>query len=146
MTSPFPMTPPQPPQQPPAPPPQPFTPFLARANDSEPAVAMQWMKRLSKLMFDPRFESFDPLWQQLVNDRYAAAQKVIQSVTPLPALPKGMEIRAMPADAQTLAADAQAALHGNPGAPTPTPQHPQPPQQVPQARQPQGPAIGKIPV
>src|ERR1035437_9827106 len=104
-----PMMPPQPqqaqPLQPPTPPPSPFMP---RANDSEPAVAMQWMKRLSKLMFDPRFSSQPPLWQGLVNDRYKAAQQVILAVTPLPALPKGMEIRAMPTDAAGIAADAQA--------------------------------------
>ena len=139
----------QPGMQPPAPPPpQPFTPFLARANDTEPAVAMQWMKRLSKLLFDPRFQSFSPLWQQLVNDKYKAAQQVIQAVTPLPALPKGIEIRAQPLDAASLAGDAQAALHGtppSPGVPAGQPVAKQP-TAVPMAPQTRAQVIPKMPV
>ena len=145
--------PPQFPQAQPAapPPPKPFSPFPDRANDGEPAVARVWMTRLSKLMFDPRFTAQTPAWQQLVNDRYAAAQKVIQSVTPLPSLPKGMEIRAMPQDAQSLVADMMAATKGQAPPPKPnTPQAPQPPQQSPQpqarAPQPLHPVQPTIPV
>lgn len=123
---PVPGAPPAPPLQPPVPPP---TPFPSRANDSEPAVAQATAKRLSKLMFDPRFSEQPPVWQAVVNDVY---QRAIQALQPAPQLPKGVIIKADAATGPALAEEEQAALQGMqakpPAQPAPmpaqAPQHP----------------------
>ena len=97
-------------QQPLAPPTPPPSPFPQRANDSEPSVAMAVMKRLSKLMFDPRYDKQPKEWQSVVNDKYNAARTVMASLAPQPALPKGVTIVGKPADAASLQAEEQAAM------------------------------------
>jgi ribonuclease E len=81
---------------------------------------MATIKRLSKLMFDPRFSAQPPEWQEIVNVKYLAAR---QAMAPAPVLPKGVVIQAKPGDAAALAADEQAAASGQ----APKPQQPQAP-------------------
>ena len=114
-------SPPQPPQvaqppQPLAPPTPPPSPFPARANDSEPEVARAVMKRLSKLMFDPRYDAQPKEWRSQVDDKYNAARTVMAALAPLPALPKGVSIVGKPSDAASLQAEAQAAMGKSPAA------------------------------
>ena len=108
---------PQQPPQPLTPPTPPPSPFPARATDSEPEVARAVMKRLSKLMFDPRYDKQPPEWQSLVNDKYNAARTVMAAMAPQPALPKGVSIVAKPADAASLQAEEQAAMGKSPAPP-----------------------------
>jgi hypothetical protein len=73
----------QPPPQPQMgpPPPPPVNPFQPKPNDTEPAVALKWMKRLSRLMLDPAYDAMPPEWQNLVNQKY---QTVSQAIHPGP--------------------------------------------------------------
>lgn len=112
--------PPQPPQAPPPAPP--VNPFAPKPNDTEPAVAMKWMKRLSRLMLDPAYDAQPPEWQALVNQKYQVAAQALQ---PPPQIPPNVKITAM-GDASTIGAEEQAAIHGvQPGSAAP----PAPPQQ-----------------
>lgn len=123
---------PVPPQAPPPPQP-PVNPFQPKPNDTEPTVAMKWMKRLSRLMLDPAYDAQPPEWQDLVNQKYMVA---VQALQPPAQLPKGVVITAK-ADPSSIAADEQAAIQGlkpNPnGSQPPTvpgsPAQPQPPRQ-----------------
>lgn len=118
--------PPAPPQTPPPPQP-PVNPFQPKPNDTEPAVAMKWMKRLSRLMLDPAYDEQPPQWQDLVNQKYMVA---VQALQPPPQLPKGVTITAK-GDPSSIGADEQAAIQGlkpNGGQPLTVPGSPAPPQ------------------
>jgi hypothetical protein len=77
-----------PPPQPPVLPPLP-NPFHDRPNDTEPAVALIYQKRLSKLFVDPKFEAMPPEWQNLPIALY---QKVTMALQPPPVVPRGVSI------------------------------------------------------
>lgn len=65
------------PTQPAAPPATPFTP---RPNDNETVIATKVMKRLSKLMFDPKYTAFKqsaPEWAAFVDQRYQSAAQAV---------------------------------------------------------------------
>jgi hypothetical protein len=65
------------PMQPAAPPVSPFTP---RPNDNETAIATKVMKRLSKLMFDPKYTAFkqtNPPWAAFLDQRYNQAAQAV---------------------------------------------------------------------
>lgn len=100
-----PMQPPQPPQ----------SPFPVRANDSEPPVAMIYMRRLSKLLVEPKFTALQlqhPEWAQQAVDAYNRAMQAVQAAMPAPPLPKGVVI----SDKVTggdIGAEEQAATHPN---------------------------------
>lgn len=69
------------PQQPQIQPPvAPWTPFEARANDAEPAVALKWMQRLSRGMMHPRYSAQPPEWRAIYDQKYQAAVAVIQMI------------------------------------------------------------------
>lgn len=55
------------------------TPFPPRPNDDEPAVATATVKRLSKLMFDPRYAEQPPEWRQVVDETYQRARGALQA-------------------------------------------------------------------
>lgn len=64
---------PRPPMAPPpAPPVQPFAP---KPNDSEPMVAVKWVKRLSKLMMSPEYEAQPPEWRQFLDQKYMSCRQ-----------------------------------------------------------------------
>jgi hypothetical protein len=68
--------PPQPPQAPQMPPVQkPWTPFEPRPNDSEPAIAAKWMKRLSNLQMTPQYAAQPAEWRACCDERYMEARK-----------------------------------------------------------------------
>jgi hypothetical protein len=70
--------PPQPPQIPvPTPP---WTPFEARANDQEPAIALKWMQRLSRGMMHPRYSAQPAEWRAIYDQKYQSAVQAIQAV------------------------------------------------------------------
>lgn len=69
----------QPPQPPPFTPPPftGFTPFPSRPCDTEPQVAMRTIRILRDAQLHPKYSSFSPAWQSLVNDTYLKARQVI---------------------------------------------------------------------
>lgn len=64
-----------PPPQPPPPPAPPLQPFAPRPNDSEPTVAIKWVKRLSRLMMSPEYEAQPPEWRQFLDQKYMSCRQ-----------------------------------------------------------------------
>lgn len=61
-----------------APPPQsPWTPFEPRPNETEPAIAQIWMRRLSNVMSTVKYSSQPVEWRQCLDLRYEAARQVV---------------------------------------------------------------------
>lgn len=126
-----PMTPaPQPPVLPPLP-----NPFPDRPNDVEPAVALIYQKRLSKLFVDPKFMTFPPEWQSLPIAMY---NKVTAALQPPPILPHGVSIVDKVAG-RDIGAEEQAASQGKPSPQPGQPQQPQRPQPAHVKQQPTAP-------
>ncbi len=67
---------PQAPQPPPPPPPL-WSPFTPRPNDGLPDIAKVWMKQLSETMMQPEYAAADPLWRQLLDQRYTQAIQTV---------------------------------------------------------------------
>lgn len=69
--------PPQP-QMPQLPPMVPqWSPFPQRANDIAPNVAQVWYEKLSALMMSPEYSAADPLWRQLVDQKFMTAIQTV---------------------------------------------------------------------
>lgn len=111
------------PPQPMAPPPQPPpSPFPVRANDQEPLVAGIYVKRLSKLMVDPKFTAMQeqfPEWATTVVEAYQRYMQVVIAAQPPMPLPKGVVITDKVAGGN-IGAEENAATHPN----QPQPQQP----------------------
>lgn len=103
------------------PPTMPWTPFTPLPTDSEPLIATMRMRRLSRMIDEAKFESYPPQWQGVAITEYQRMAQVVQSVTPVPPLPKGVVIQAKAGDPQSLAADEQAATRPGSVPPTPPP-------------------------
>lgn len=78
--------PPAPPPALPPPPQRPWSPFSPRPNDTEPGVALAWVRRLSKLMLSPEYDAAIPAWKTLVDEKYLTARQAIQP-PPMPGNP-----------------------------------------------------------
>lgn len=66
----------QPPVAPQAPQiPKPWTPFEPRPNDSVPAIAAIWERRLSRLMSSNKYKAFGPEWQDVLDRAYSTARQ-----------------------------------------------------------------------
>jgi hypothetical protein len=68
-----PSVPPVPPQPPTVP--KPWTPFTPRPNDTVPAIAAIWERRLSRLISSNKYLAFGPEWTDVLNRAYAAARQ-----------------------------------------------------------------------
>lgn len=67
------------------PPVAPWTPFAARPNDTEPAIAGMWMKRLSRVISTVKFDEQIPEWRMALVEKYEAVRQVVaQASQPLP--------------------------------------------------------------
>jgi len=60
------------------PPPQaPWSPFEPRVNDDDPDIAVLWKRRLSKVISSVRYSAMDPMWRQILDQKYLAARDVV---------------------------------------------------------------------
>lgn len=109
------------------PPVAPWTPFSPLPTDSEPATATMRMRKLGRLIDSVKFESYPKEWQQPAIQEYQRMQQVVASVTPPPALPKGVTIQGKPGDPAILAAEELAATNPNKPQPPSQPQTGAPP-------------------
>lgn len=73
MQNPMAGTPPVAPQAPQVP--KPWTPFEPRPNDSVPAIATIWERRLSKLMSSNKYKAFGAEWQDVLDRAYSTARQ-----------------------------------------------------------------------
>lgn len=55
--------------------PKPWTPFEPRPNDSVPAIATIWERRLSKLMSSNKYTAFGPEWKDVLDRAYSTARQ-----------------------------------------------------------------------
>lgn len=70
--------PPAAPQAPMAPlPPKPWTPFSPRPNDTEPAIAAIWLRRLSRVMSSTNYEKHGPEWADVLNRQYTMVRQAV---------------------------------------------------------------------
>lgn len=68
----------------------PFNPFQPRPNDDEPAVAMIYVRKLSRIISSVKWSEFGPGWRQILTEKYLLARKYAtpQPVQPQPGQPK----------------------------------------------------------
>ena len=128
---------PQPPVLPPLP-----NPFPDRPNDTKPAVALIYQKRLSKLFVDPKFMELKtkfPEWATLPEAMY---MKVTQALQPPPVLPKGVVISDK-VSGGGIAQEEQAAMQGVQPAQPGQPQQPARPPVAHVGQQPTAPPAGR---
>lgn len=72
------------------PPTPPWTPFGDRPNDTEPAIAARWMRRLSAVMSTVKYTEAPVEWRQCLDDKYERARGIVaQASAPPPAGPAG---------------------------------------------------------
>lgn len=111
------------------PPQMPWTPFAPLPTDSEPPIASMRMRRLSRLIDSAKFSAFPTEWQGVGITEYQRMAQVVQSVTPLPPLPKGVTVQARAVDAGT-AAQEETSIDHPAQAPPPKPPTPAPGAQI----------------
>lgn len=75
----------------------PWTPFPPKPNDTEPAIAKLWMRRLSRLMSTAKYFSFPPEWRQVVELKYGEARQIVAAATAPPPLPSAPAKAQLPA-------------------------------------------------
>lgn len=71
-----------PPVQPPPPQvPMPWTPFADRPNDTEPAIAATWTRKLSLVISSTKYEEASPEWRDVLVRKYNAMRQAVATAS-----------------------------------------------------------------
>lgn len=68
--------PPQPPQVP-----EPWTPFKQRPNQTEPAIAAMWARKLSKVISSVKYDQAIPEWRAILDTAYIKARQAVATAS-----------------------------------------------------------------